>query len=137
MRPVKKMITPTRIFLAILLLLISSFNQSALAAMIGTENLLETDRNQETRAYLQQLISRERIQNALVARGINPSEAQARINSLSDGEIERIAAKIDILPAGGGVTGFVLIVGAVVLILIIIVEYTSVVKMFPQFQPSK
>ena len=137
MRPVKKMITPTRIFLVILLLLISTFNQSASAAMIGTENLLETDRNQETRAYLQQLISREKIQNALVARGINPSEAQARINSLSDGEIERIAAKIDILPAGGGVTGFVLIVGAVVLILIIIVEYTSVVKMFPQFQSSK
>lgn len=137
MRPVKKMIKPTHIFLVILLLLISTFNQSASAAMIGTENLLETDRNQETRAYLQQLISREKIQNALVARGINPSEAQARINSLSDGEIERIAAKIDILPAGGGVTGFVLIVGAVVLILIIIVEYTSVVKMFPQFQSSK
>ena len=131
------MIKPTRIFLAISLLLISTFNQSASAAMIGTENLLETDRNQETRAYLQQLISRERIQNALVARGINPSEAQARINSLSEDEIERFAAKIDALPAGGSVTGFVLIVGAVVLILIIIVEYTSVVKMFPQFQPSK
>ena len=128
---------PTRIFLAISLLLISTFNQSASAAMIGTENLLETDRNKGTRAYLQQLISREKIQNALVARGINPYEAQARINSLSEDEIERFAAKIDALPAGGSVTGFVLIVGAVVLILIIIVEYTSVVKMFPQFESSQ
>ena len=137
MRAFKKMIMPTRIFLAISLLLISTFNQSASAAMIGTENLLETDRNKGTRAYLQQLISREKIQNALVARGINPNEAQARINSLSEDEIERFAAKIDALPAGGSVTGFVLIVGAVVLILIIIVEYTSVVKMFPQFESSQ
>ena len=137
MRAFKKMIKPTRIFLAISLLLISTFNQSASAAMIGTENLLETDRNKGTRAYLQQLISREKIQNALVARGINPYEAQARINSLSEDEIERFAAKIDALPAGGSVTGFVLIVGAVVLILIIIVEYTSVVKMFPQFESSQ
>ena len=100
--------------------------------MIGTEILLKADRSQNTRDYLHDLMSREDIQKLLVARGINPHEAKARIDSLSDDELEMISEKIADLPAGGDATGFILIVGAVIIIVIILVEYFSEVKMFPQ-----
>ena len=134
MNTMKKMLKPTSIFLAILLVLIPSLYQTVSAAMIGTEAVLRSDRNQETRDYLTALISREKVRKALVSRGVTPHEAKARIDSLSDAEIEQISEIIADLPAGGDATGFIVVVGVVILILIFIVEYTSSVKMFPQLQ---
>ena len=136
MNMMKKMLKPTSTFLVILLVLIPSFYQSASAAMIGTEMVLQPDRNQKTRDYLHDLLSREKIRQVLVARGVNPQEAKDRIDCLSDDEIEQIFEKFDDLPAGAGVGGFVVVVGAVILALILIVELTSEVKMFPQLQSS-
>jgi hypothetical protein len=130
MNNILKIVKPTSVFPVILLLLISLFYQSASAAMIGTERLLKSDRNQETRDYLHYLISRQDIQEALVARGISPHEAKARIDSLTDDEIELICKKIADLPAGGDPTGFIVIVGVVLIILIVIVEWASEVKQF-------
>jgi Flp pilus assembly protein TadB len=134
MNTLAKTLKPTCKLLVAVLLLMSFFHQSASAAMIGTEQLLPPDRNQKTRDHLHQLIARENIREALAARGIDPDEAEARIDSLTDDETELIAGKIDALPAGGNIAGFVLICAAVILIVFLIVEYTSSVKMFPQFQ---
>ena len=54
----------------------------------------------------------------LEALGIAPAEAQARVAALSDVEIDRIAGKIDTMPAGEGAIGA--IVGAFVLVGIIL-----------------
>jgi hypothetical protein len=131
MRNILKIVKPISVFPIILLLLASLFCQSASAAMVGTERLLKPDRHQETRDYLYYLISRQDVQDALVAHGISPQEAKARIDSLTDNEIELISKKIADLPAGGGhVTGFIVIVGLVVIIVIIIVEWFSEVKQY-------
>jgi hypothetical protein len=130
MNNILKLVKPTSVFPIILLLLISFFYQSASAAMIGTERLLKSDRNQETRDYLHYLISRQDIQEALGARGISPHEAKARIDSLTDDEIELICKKIADLPAGGDATGFIVVVGIVLIIVIVIVEWFSEVKQF-------
>ena len=111
--------------------------QSVLAAMIETETMLMPNRDQITRDYIQNLMSREDTQKMLEARGINPREAKARIDSLSDDELKIIFQKIDELPAGGDATGFIVIVGVVIIILIIIVEYFSEVKMFPQLHSDE
>ena len=131
MRTVRKTIRPASIFLTILLLCISTFSQSTSAAMIGTDNLLKSDCNQETRDEILQWMAREEIREALVTLGINPHAAKVRIDSLSDAEIELIYEKKANFPAGGDATGFIVIVGGIILALIIIVEYTSDVKMFP------
>jgi len=131
MRTFQKTAKPISILAIILLLLMSTLNQPAAAAMVGTEKLLTSDRNQETRSYLQQMMSRKDIQEALVARGIDFQEAQIRIDSLTDSEIELIFNKITDLPAGGIDAAFVLILVGVIVVLIIIVEYTSAVPMFP------
>ena len=130
MKTVQKTIRPSSILALILFVLISSFCQSAAAAMIGTEVVLASDRRQETRDYLHSLISREQIREILVIRGISPQEARARIESLTDVEIDQIADRIADLPAAGNAWGFVIVVGVVVIILFLIVEYTSDVKMF-------
>ena len=137
MRFIEKSLKPTSIVLAIVFVLVPAFYQSVSAAMIGTETMLMPDHRQSSRDYLHDLIAREDIQKILVARGINPLEAKARIDSLSDDELEIISEKIHDFPAGGDATGFIIIVGVVIIIAIIIVEYFSEVKMFPQLSSDE
>jgi hypothetical protein len=120
------------VFLTILMLSITIPYQSVLAAMIGTEAMLDSTRAQQARDDINSLLLREDVQNALMAQGINPIEAKARIDSLSDAEVIRIADEINKLPAGAGemFSGLAIgppawliavIIGAVVLIIVGIV----------------
>ena len=125
---IEKALKPTSIFLAILFLLVPAYYQSVSAAMIGTETMLTPDRNQNTRDY---------IQKVLVDRGINPHEAKARIDSLSDDELEMISDNFAALPAGGDGTGFAVVVTMVIMIIAILVEYFSEVKMVPELHSDE
>jgi hypothetical protein len=137
MHTFQKTAKPISVLAIFLLLLVSTLNQPAAAAMVGTEKLLISDRNQETRSYLQQMMSRKDIQQALIALGIDLQEAQIRIDSLTDSEIELISQKINDLPAGGVDAAFVLIIVGVIVVVFIFVEYISAVPMLPWFQPEK
>ena len=137
MHTFQKTAKPISVLAIFLLLLVSTLTRPAVAAMVGTEKLLISDRNQETRSYLQQMMSRKDIQQALIARGIDLQEAQIRIDSLTDSEIELISKKINDLPAGGVDATFVLIIVGVIVVVFIFVEYISAVPMLPWFQPEK
>lgn len=132
MRFIERALRPTSILLVIIFVLAPACYLSASAAMIGTQTVLTPARNPDTRAVLQGLMARTDVQQVLVARGIDPHEAIARIDSLSDDELEMISGFIADQPAGGSATGFIVVVGVVIIIVIIIVEYFSEVKMFPQ-----
>jgi len=134
---IAKALKPTSIFLSIFFLLAPGFYQSVSATMIGTKTMLKPDRSQNTRNYFHDLLSREDIQKVLVARGINPHEAKARIDSLSDDELEMISENFADLPAGGDGTGFAVVVGMVIMLVAILVEYLSDVKMFPQLHSDE
>ena len=104
--------------------------QSVLAAMIETEATLDiTVKGQEARDHIKTILAREDAQAVLRAQGIDPLEAMARVDSLSDTEARRIADQIEELPAGGGFfTTFLIVVGIIVVILIITdaMGYTNV-----------
>ena len=127
----QKTVKPTSIFLAIVFLLVSTSYQSASAAMIGTEKLLQAEDLQEKRDHLHQLIAREEVKSALIAQGIDPLEAQLRLQSLTDEEIRLIADKLDDLSAGGGVVTFSLIIVAVIIATVLIFYFTSITDVFP------
>lgn len=131
MSALKNCVRPARVYLAVVLLLLSSWHQSASAAMIGTEKLLQTGRRQDTCDYLHQVMARQEIRNALIDQGIDPREAQLRIESLTDEEITLIAQKINDLSAGSGVFMFSLIIIAVIVAAFITFNYTSVTGVFP------
>ena len=127
----QKTVKPASIFLAIVFLLVSTSYQSASAAMIGTEKLLQAEDLQEKRDHLHQLIAREEVKSALIAQGIDPLEAQLRLQSLTDEEIRLIADKLDDLSAGGGVVTFSLIIVAVIIATVLIFYFTSISDVFP------
>lgn len=130
MEIIRKMSKPTAIFLTFYMLMLAFPYQSALAAMIGTESIINVDRNQSPRDYLNDLLAREDIQAALVSQGIDPQEAQARIDGLSDAEVNDIVNKLDQLPAGGFL-GTLLIVVALVFIVLLFTDIAGYTDIFP------
>ena len=128
MKRIYRVARPLSIFLAIWVFMISGPSQ-AMAALVGTERVFDAERVQNAREIIHGLMAREDVQTALVREGIDPQEAQARAESLSDAEAVRLAGAIESLPAGGNTVG--LIVGAILLVFIIllitdIMGYTDV-----------
>ena len=129
MKVIRRAAKPVSIFLTVLMVLLSVPYQSALATIVETETVLGVAQSQEAREYLNEVLSRKDVQTALMAQGVDPLEAQARVASLSDAEVVRLAKQVEHLPAGGDAIG--VIVGAVVLIFIVllitdILGYTDV-----------
>jgi hypothetical protein len=131
MEIIRKMSKPTAIFLTFYMLMLACPYQSAWAAIIGTESIINVDRSQSPRDYLNNLLAREDIQAALVSKGIDPREAQARIDSLSDAEVNDIVDKLDQLPAGGGVLETILIIAFLVFAIFIVTDIAGYTDIFP------
>jgi hypothetical protein len=69
--------------------------QTVCAAMIGTETVLTTTQTQNARENLIRFLEREDVEAAMTVQGVNWLEARARVGSLSDAEVMRIAEKMD------------------------------------------
>jgi hypothetical protein len=113
MRLIRRKAKLASVFLTILMLYLSVPFDSILAAMIETETTLDSPSAQQARDEINKLLLREDVQSELLAHGIEPLEAKARIDSLSDAEVVRLADQIHEIPAGGDV-GY-----AIVLVLLV------------------
>jgi hypothetical protein len=79
---------------------------TAHASMIGTEAVINAARVQQDRQRLHDILNRNDVKSQLMARGADPAQVQARVDSLTDQEVQTLAAKIDKMPAGGDVLDF-------------------------------
>ena len=121
MKLIRQRSKSTCVFLVTLMVLLTVPFQSVLAAMIETEATLDmTVKGQEARNTIKTILAREDAQAVLRAQGIDPLEARARVDSLTDAEAVRIADQIEELPAGGNfLVGLLIAVGVIVIILAI------------------
>ena len=127
---IRKKLKPVSIFLVVLMVMLSLPYQSALAALIGTENLMESRRALEARAYITSVLAREDIQKALMARGIDPIEAQARADSLTDQEAIQFADTMEQLPAGG-LIGYLVGLAVLVFLVLLLTDILGFTDIFP------
>ena len=66
MKKIRHRLKPVSIFLVILMLTLSLPYQSALAALVGTEDLMESQKATQARADISSVLAREDIQKALI-----------------------------------------------------------------------
>ena len=130
MNRIYRIARPLSLVLAVYVFMISGPHQAAVAALVGTESVLDAAGVRSARERVRSLMDREDIQAALVRQGIDPQEARARAEALSDAEAVRLADAIEGLPAGGS-SAVGIIVGAIVLVFLLllisdILGYTSV-----------
>ena len=120
--------TVTRYTVKVLLAIfvsISCFIPMSQAAMIGTQQIISHEQAQTDRAHLNDLLSRADLAAQLEAAGVDPTQLESRIASLSDEEVATLNQQLDQLPAGSGILGTALLI-FLVLLLTDILGYTNV-----------
>ncbi len=131
MKVIRQTLRPVSIVVALFMLVISGPFQSAFAAMVATETVLESSQGQEARTLIKQVLAREDVRQGLIEQGIDPLEANARIDSLSDAEALAVADKLDQLPAGSGALEVVLIVALIVFLTLLVTDIMGYTDIFP------
>ena len=131
MKNMRTLLKPLGVFLAFFMFILAGPYQSAMAAMIETEAVVDADRAQSAREYLNSFLAREDVTNALITQGIDPQEAKIRIDSLTDQEAQFIADKLKQLPAGGDFFVALLIIVFVVFVILLITDIAGYTDIFP------
>ena len=122
MRRIRRNEKGVSILMVLLMVMVSAPASSVFAAMVGTEALMAVPDTSGARDQVRSLLNRPDVRAQLVARGIDPAEAKARVDSLSDAEVMHLADKIDQLPTGGDFWGTLLFVSIIVFITLLVLE---------------
>ncbi len=75
------------------------------------------------------LLARDSVRQQMVALGVDPRDAQARVAALTDRELQTLDRQIGDLPAGGDVLALV----GVVFVVLLILELVGVIHIFKKF----
>jgi len=95
----------------------------ALAGIVSTDTVVAG----VERERLAGMLERSEVQERLLALGVDPANAKARVAALSDVDAAQLAAQIDELPAGGDILG-----AAVLIFLVLLVtDMMGYTKIFP------
>jgi|FrelakmetLWP11LW_1041352.scaffolds.fasta_scaffold12409_1 hypothetical protein len=131
MKSTTKVYQFTAIYMTVLMVLIAGPYQAALAALVPTQAAVDSADASKARATIKDFLARQDAQSELVSRGIDPAEAKARIDSLTDAEAMMVAKHVESMPAGGNAVG--ILVGALLLVFIIllITDLVGVTDVFP------
>jgi hypothetical protein len=124
----RRLTKPVSHLVVLCLLTLSLHLPAAHAGMIGTETVVNAAQAQQYRERLHNAFNRDDVQTQLLARGVDPAQVQARVDSLTDEEIQTLATDMDQLPAGGDS-----LIGALVFIFIVllITDLLGLTNIFP------
>ncbi|WP_372521636.1 PA2779 family protein [Sulfuricaulis sp.] len=128
MELLRRLTKPVSHLVVLSLLALNLYLPAAHAGMIGTEAVVNAAQAQQYRERLLTTLNRDDVQAQLLARGVEPAQVQARVDSLTDEEVQTLATNMDQLPAGGDG-----VVEALVLIFIIllITDLMGLTNIFP------
>ena len=98
--------------------------------MVGTETVLNTTEAQNARTRLSNFLDRQDVQTVMVRQGVRPEEARARINSLTDAELNRISGIMDRLPAGGDAVGALIGAALFIFIVLLITDILGLTRVY-------
>ncbi|HSM98056.1 MAG TPA: PA2779 family protein [Gallionella sp.] len=101
--------------------------QPAFAGMVETGQAVSHELAGQDRARIGAFLDREDVLAQLQQQGVTSSEAKARVQALTDDEAHRIAGKLDQLPAGGDILGFLF----TIFIVLLITDILGLTKVFP------
>ena len=96
------------------------YSAPAQAGMIGTGQAIGSVEAQ--RGKVRSFVARVDVQRQLAALGVEATAASERVNALTDDEVQRLAGRIDTLPAGGVATEVALAVILILLLFIFIID---------------
>ena len=133
----KKMLRPVGFFLVFSFLLLNFNVPTAQAKMVGTNAVIADQQVVDQRAQVADFLASEDVKQIMTQYGVDPVEAQLRVDSLSNDELANIANSIDQLPAGGGGVGAVVGAAVLIFLILLITDLVGLTHVFPFVNHSR
>lgn len=97
------------------------------AGIVSTQEATATASTAAERDKVVAFLTRDDVRKSLEEQGVNPQAAIDRVNTLSDHEVQQLAANIDHAPAGAGVLGVLF----TVFVILLVTDILGFTKIFP------
>lgn len=117
--------------MAVLMLALSLPMGVAQAALVGTDQVIQSTEADFERARLAAMLGREDVRQRMQAMGVDPDEAASRLDGLSDAEVEQVAARLDQMPAGQGIGGELLAAALLIFLVLLATDLLGLTDVFP------
>lgn len=114
------------IVLSIVALFAATLQSAAHGSVITTQQYFSAFDRQQAIERIDAALAREDVRRQLETLGVDPAEATARVDALTDQELQTLADRLDTLPAGGSLLGLF----GVVFIVLLILEVLGVIDIF-------
>ncbi|WP_089660280.1 PA2779 family protein [Franzmannia pantelleriensis] len=129
MKKLSRVLSP----LLIAFLVLGSFSVAAApqpapsGSLVSTQDALSADQVSADRERINEMLSRQDVQDQLVAQGVDPADVEARVAALSDAEVRQMAEQLDDLPAGASVVGALVFI----FVLLLVTDLLGLTNVFP------
>jgi uncharacterized iron-regulated membrane protein len=127
----KKIMRPVALLLVVSFCLLNFNVPNAQAKMVGTDAVIAGQQAADQRAQVADFMAREDVKQIMTQYGVDPVEAQLRVDSLSNEELANLAKSIDQLPAGGSAVGVIVGAALLVFIVLLITDLVGLTHVFP------
>ena len=99
------------------------------ARIIGTLQAVESQSRTADLATVNAALARDQVRSQFQALGVDPTQVEARVAALTDGELRTLAGQMQDMPAGAD--GFAII--GIVFLVLLILEAVGVIDVFKKF----
>jgi len=89
------------------------------AGIVSTTDIVEVKQTQIDREYLIETLAREDVQLLLEMEGVDATDAKDRVASMTNSEVQLLAAKMDQLPVGAGLSTLEWLLVIIIIILLL------------------
>lgn len=101
--------------------------QSTHAGLVGTDKVAASAQSQSERERIRTFLDREDVRKELQQQGIDANTAKARVDALTDEEVQKVAGKLDKMPAGGDIIGILF----TIFVILLVTDILGFTKVFP------
>ena len=92
---------------------------TAYAGIVTTTEIVDAQQVEQDRERVREWLAREDVRDILTAQGVDAIAAQERVDNMTNTEIQIMAAKMDSMPVGAGLSNLELLL--LILIIVIVV----------------
>ena len=107
--------------------------QSVHAGLVGTDGVAASANSEAGRDRIRAFLDREDVRKELQKQGIDANDAKARVNALTDEEVQKVAGRLDKVPAGGDIIGVLF----AVFVILLVTDILGFTKVFSFTRPIK
>jgi hypothetical protein len=117
--------------LAVVMLAISMPLGTARAALVTTDQVIAESDGATDRERVLAFLGRAEVRKQIVALGVDPAEAAARVATLSDAQVREIAGQLDQLPAGQSAIAAVIGAVLIIFLVLLVTDLLGLTNVFP------